>query len=387
MLCLVPRAGAEEGGDGLPLWFFYHPGCGHCVDALRAMRAAQAHFGEAIALTRIDTSRGDGAARMMAMLDQYGWEGLVIEPLNLFSPRQHLAGGPAIIAGWQEMISAELENPEALGPLRRRAGEEDAASRRLGWLAISLAALADSVNPCAFATIVMLISLLVASGRPRGEVLSGGLGFAAGVFVAYLAIGLLLYGVLQQLRHLYLLSDLISWLAFTICIVGALVCCWDASLSWRQRRAGEMLLKVPKRLRHRMTSLMRQGLSARSICAGAFVAGALVSLIESLCTGAVYFPVIAGLVHSGNVEALIKLLWYNLLFILPILLIVIGAYFGMGSQTLAGWGNRWWGLTKFLLALVFLLMAWWLWQGLNWPPGDRAGASSSAAAEPLGVTR
>jgi RHS repeat-associated protein len=59
-----------------------------------------------------------------------------------------------------------------------------------------------------------------------------------------------------------------------------------------------MLLKVPERLRERMARSMSAGVRSGSLVIGAFGAGVVVSLLESACTGQVYFPVIAGLVRD-----------------------------------------------------------------------------------------
>jgi two-component system NtrC family sensor kinase len=55
------------------------------------------------------------------------------------------------------------------------------------------------VNPCAFATLLFLLSYLTYTGRTRGEVLAVGLCFTLAVFLTYLATGL---GLLAAVRSL-----------------------------------------------------------------------------------------------------------------------------------------------------------------------------------------
>ncbi len=102
-------------------------------------------------------------------------------------------------------------------------------------------------------------------------------------------------------------------------------------------------------------------------------AGVIVSLLESACTGQVYFPVIAGLVRDSatRTRGVLVLLWYNFLFILPLLGVFGAAFFGVGSDRIAAFARRRFGLTKVLLAIVFFRMAFWMWPGLVWPPGVR----------------
>ncbi|MCG2677698.1 hypothetical protein L6386_03990, partial [bacterium] len=79
-----------------------------------------------------------------------------------------------------------------------------------GPLAILAAGLIDGVNPCAFATIVFLITYLtLIVKRKRKEILFTGLSFTFGVFLAYLLIGLGLLKVLQVLKGITLVSKLL----------------------------------------------------------------------------------------------------------------------------------------------------------------------------------
>ncbi len=365
----------------LPVHLFYSPGCRGCAQVIAAMRRAEERFGEAIAVDWRDTSRDPTAIRSLSsMLRRYRYEGLTPPSLNVFTPRRHLAGPEQIIADLESTIAAELAERSAAddGPRPDDAalppddGAEDERNL-LGWTAITVAALVDSVNPCAFATIVMLISMLGMAGRRRRDILLAGAGFTLGVFLAYLAIGLVLFSILQQLQSFYVIADLIMWLAFLLCLAGATLCLWDASLSWRGRPAEESLMKVPTALRRRINAWLRAGVHTRIIILGSFGAGLVVSLLESLCTGQIYFPIIARLVRQGDLTAIIMLLWYNVLFVLPIIVIVILTWAGMGNQQLIAFGRRSWGRVKLLLVAAFLLMAWWMSQDGNlvWPPGWR----------------
>src|SRR3970040_140715 len=74
-------------------------------------------------------------------------------------------------------------------------------SDRGTWLLplISVAALIDSVNPCAFSILLVTIAFLFALGRLRSNVLAIGGLYVAGVFAVYLLIG----GGLLQALHLF----------------------------------------------------------------------------------------------------------------------------------------------------------------------------------------
>jgi len=69
------------------------------------------------------------------------------------------------------------------------------------WLLplVAVSALLDSVNPCAFSVLLITIAFLFSLGKPRNEVLKLGGSYIAGLFLAYLLIGL---GILKAL-HLF----------------------------------------------------------------------------------------------------------------------------------------------------------------------------------------
>jgi len=365
---LAPRNAytAEPGIQGV---FFFTPGCRMCKETKAAVRAAEEKFGGRIAVEWVDLSDSRtgtaSARRLFDMLNEHGVK--ETPPLSFFMAGKCLAGGEVIIEKLDATIEAKLNGPA--GELE----QAPVAVNRLGLWAISGAALADGVNPCAFATIVLLVSMMATARRSRRETLVIGGAFTISVYATYFLIGLAFYGLLQRLSGFLLVSDLVFYAAFGACVVFGLLSLWDSTLAWRGREARDMLLKVPERLRERMARSMSAGVRSRSLLLGALGAGVVVSLLESACTGQVYFPVVAGLVRDPGTRfsGIALLAWYNLLFVLPLAGILGLAVAGVGSKTLASWGRRHWGLTKLAMALVFVAMAAWMAPGLVWPPGAR----------------
>ncbi|MHC5056521.1 MAG: hypothetical protein ACYTKD_17630 [Planctomycetota bacterium] len=367
-----PAYASESGLQGV---FFFTPGCRMCKETKAVVRAAEAKFGERIAVEWVDLSDPEkgtaSAGRLFKMLDEHGVK--ETPPLSFFirgqGGRMCLAGGEVIIEKLDATLSEQLARPGT----DSRPPPIPIATNRLGIWAISAAALADGVNPCAFATVVLLVSMMATARRSRRETLIIGGAFTLSVYATYFLIGLVFYGILRRLRGFLLVSDLVFYVAFTACVVFGFLSLWDATLAWRGREPKDVVLKVPERLRARMARSMSAGVRSRSLVIGALGAGIVVSLLESACTGQVYFPVIAGLVRDPGTRArgIAMLAWYNVLFVLPLVAILGLTVAGVGSSSLASWGKRHWGLTKFLLAIVFVAMACWMAPGLVWPPGAR----------------
>jgi len=60
------------------------------------------------------------------------------------------------------------------------------------WLLplVGVAALIDSINPCAFSILLLTIAFLMSIGKVRSSVLAIGSAYILGIFVVYLVIGL-----------------------------------------------------------------------------------------------------------------------------------------------------------------------------------------------------
>lgn len=254
--------------------------------------------------------------------------------------------------------------------------------KMMGWGWITLTAAADGINPCAFASIVLLVSMMATARRTRRETVVIGLSFTLAVFLAYMAIGLVFHGVLQALSGYNEISDLVYWAAFLICAVCGLLSLVDAFRVWRTKDAGAMTLQLPKGFKRRIQKALSSGVRSSRLAVGTFVAGILVSGLEAACTGQVFFPFVAQLKEVDLAEAVIKVAWYCFVFILPLAAVFVLALMGVNSQQLATWMRKNMVLTKLALATVFVAMAAFLYPYLMWPLGTRASDGLRDRAAP-----
>jgi len=350
--------------------FFFSPGCRMCAEAKAAIKEAESTFGNTIAVERVDLSAGGVAAfnRLCELLNHHGVDEEVTPSLSVFCGNSHVLGGEDIVANLQTVLRAELAGATAANSALN--------IDRLSLLAIGAAALADGINPCAFSTMVLLVSMLAAAGKNRREVAVIGGAFTFAVFATYLLIGIFFYQVMNKLQtspSLLALSDAIYWLAFLLCCICGILSLYDSVVTWRSKNPQAILLKLPDSLRDRMRKSLRQGVHASSVFWGALVTGVTVAFLESACTGQVYFPVISKLVKDSETFArgLTLLLYYNLLFTLPLLAMFGLTLGGVESERIARIGRKHLPLAKLLLATVFAAMALWLSHGLAWPLGAR----------------
>jgi len=130
----------------------------------------------------------------------------------------------------------------------------------------------------------------------------------------------------------------------------------------RQGRLEEMSLTLPKRLRGVTHKLIRQGSAKKWYVLAALALGLVVSLIELACTGQVYLPTIVFVmgVPELRARAVGTLVLYNLMFILPLVVIFLLVYFGTTSQQLTAWMKKHAATVKIVMAVFFVILAAWL---------------------------
>ncbi|MBI1975232.1 MAG: hypothetical protein HYS57_02650 [Parcubacteria group bacterium] len=185
-------------------------------------------------------------------------------------------------------------------------------SRGGKWLLplIGVAALIDSMNPCAFSILILTIAFLFSIGKLRSGILRIGGAYIAGIFVVYMLIGL---GILQTL-HLFNTPHFMAKVGATLLIVlGAI------SLINEFFPSFPIKLRIPHAAHHKMAELMEKG----SVLT-AFLLGGLVGLCEFPCTGGPYLMVL-GLLHdqATYVKGLGYLFLYNVIFVLPLVIILL----------------------------------------------------------------
>jgi len=230
--------------------------------------------------------------------------------------------------------------------------------KSLGIFTVLSAGFVDGLNPCAFATLVFFISYLSFIGRKRREILWVGVGFSAAVFLTYLLIG---FGILSFIQHLSFLP-LFSKIVYIITIVIALAFGFYSLYDYIQLKKGrpsEMKLQLPDFLKKRIHKTIRNESKSNRYFLAAVVSGIIISLLEFTCTGQVYLPTILFVTNipSLRTSAFSFLLLYNLMFIVPLLIIFGVVYWGVTSEQLASFLQRRSSTIKLITSLLFFSLA------------------------------
>lgn len=246
---------------------------------------------------------------------------------------------PTIIIGDDYLIKQDitLQHVEALiGKYRNGAPEYNVSQfataeqtilerfSRFSLIGILVAGLVDGVNPCAFATLVFFVSYLLFIGKRRRTIMLMALFFIIAVFITYFAIGIGAYNILTYLTGLNIVARMI-FLAFgIIAIVLGLLSVRDYFLA-KRGALDKMALQLPLGIKQRIHKNIRQKTAVGGIIIGSLIAGFFISLLEFGCTGQVYLPTITFMVSRAgfSLKPVILLILYNLMFVLPLIIIAL----------------------------------------------------------------
>ncbi len=208
--------------------------------------------------------------------------------------------------------------------------------------ALVIAALIDSINPCAFSVLIFLLVYLLALGA-RTRILKVGLTYIIVVFIVYFFSGLGLFTMIQTTN----LTGLVFNLAAALAIIAGLINVKD--FFWYGKG---ITLAIPESKK----PVIERYIHKASIPAAA-VLGVLVSMFELPCTGGVYLAILGLLADKMTQwDAIPYLILYNIIFVLPLFLILAVVYLGISPDKVEKWRVEKRGWMRLIMGLFMVLL-------------------------------
>jgi len=181
-----------------------------------------------------------------------------------------------------------------------------------GWVPglIALAALIDSVNPCAFSILFLSATFLFSLGKTKKQILMSGSLYILGIFLVYVLIGLGLLKVLMLFNVPHLMSKIGSVFLISFGLI-AFINEYFPNFPIK--------LVIPKFAKGSLSKVIEKATLPASL-----LLGILVGLFEFPCTGGPYLFVL-GLLHdqANYLKGFAYLIFYNFIFILPLIIVLL----------------------------------------------------------------
>lgn len=336
--------------------FFYSPGCRECEEFLKKdlpdiLDSAQNPL-VVVPQNIMDAQTFEQFLNRTEAINQ----NVVSLPALIINDKAY-SGIPDIKKAVERATAAKEQLPasENIAVSEQAPGKTTGMLEQLAPIPIFAAGLVDGINPCAFTTIIFMLSLLTLHGRSRRDMLWIGIVFAFAVFCTYYLLGLGLFSVIRQAAAYSIISDLIRWVLLATLIVFAGISVYDG-IMLRRGKTEKVVLQLSLSMKQRIHKSIRSGVKSASLLAGAAGMGVLVSIFELACTGQVYLPVITYMVSKEYSSGYFLLLLYNIGFILPLLTVFGLVYSGTGSKAISTIVANHMAKAKFVMAITFLLL-------------------------------
>ncbi len=296
-----------------PFYFFYSPNCPHCHDVNLFLNSIEDKYDFNSIMINIDEKENlDLFVNSMQDFNMrsYGIPVVIIND-NIYQ------GSNIIINNIVSQINECNENKCELYQVKEL--EEPKEEKKVNFLTILGLALADSINPCEIAVLMILLASVLARNNKK-FVLSYGFAFIMTIFLVYFGIGIgLIYGIkflsgFTNTNIIYLIIGILALILAALNIKDAVA-----------YGSGGFVMEVPRSWRPTMKKILEGATSIWSVIIIAFI----VAFFLTPCTAGPYV-LVSGLLH--NLEINMILFWltiYNIIFVLPMIAIVFLIYFGL----------------------------------------------------------
>lgn len=214
--------------------------------------------------------------------------------------------------------------------------------------AVVVTGLLDSINPCAFAVILLLLAFLFTIRKSRRQILGLGAIYIAVIFLVYFAIGLGILSTVRLSEDPHFVARIGSYLLIGLGMLNLIEYRWPQF---------PIKLHMPAMAHEKVNKLLKVATVPATIGVG-FIVG----LCTFPCSGGIYVSIITLLNAKTTLGwGLGYLTLYNFLYVLPLIVILVAAGNRVTAKKWASWERHhalslrlWFGLIMVGLGALML---------------------------------
>ena len=341
---------------------FFEPGCHDCDKVKVILKDVSQKYPNNLIIKDFDISLTENMelAEALSELYQIPEEERLLVPV-IFIGDDYLFRSAITFDNLDELIQ-KYSTAETIAPWEKVKEKDLTAQDRLiarfqsfGLAAVAVSGLIDGINPCAFASIIFFISYLTLINRKGREILWVGGMFTLSVFLTYFLIGNGALKMITSLSFLPLIRKIFVLVTAAFALILGVVSLYDYLQFKKKGTTKDAKLQLPSFLKNMIHSAIRKNVRLSNYILMAAVTGFIVSLLELACTGQIYLPTIMFIstIPDLKVNALFYLLFYNLMFVVPLVLVFSFTYWGTTSAQWAALTQKNFGKIKMAMTLLF----------------------------------
>ena len=318
MFCFI---GIVSAVPDIEVSYFYSVGCLSCQAVADDGVLDRVVLMDGVSLEKYDVADPVNREKFLDYLNRFDINGGVI-PFLVISQRDD-SGEPefSYVMGDVSIIE-DLE--DYVVDFRPKDYRADVARGSLSLWIVVAAALIDSINPCAFGVLLFLMAVLLSMGSAK-RALKSGMIYTFVIFCVYFAAGL---GIMRFASD-FLVMDGVKIFVGVVILIMAVIELKD--FFWEGKGFS---LAIPKSAKPWLEKYARRGTLLSLI-----VLGVLVSLVELPCTGGIYLAILSLIADSGT-KGMFYLVLYNVIFVLPLILISYSVYRGARVDAVSAWVQK-----------------------------------------------
>lgn len=205
----------------------------------------------------------------------------------------------------------------------------------------------DSINPCAIGVLILMISVILGSGKSiKHMVYLGGM-YILAIYVTYLAAGLGLIYFFSAIP--IVLAEYLSIAVGLLVVLAGLLEIKD--YFWYGKGFS---LQIPPYFARKIQEWSTSSTTVLAV----MLLGAFVAAVELPCTGAPYLAIITVLRVDFNWQAFVLMLIYNVVFIAPLLVILLLVATGSKLSSVQKWKEDGKGAMRLAIGLLLIALGW-----------------------------
>jgi len=212
---------------------------------------------------------------------------------------------------------------------------------------IILTALVDSINPCAIGVLILLMSTLLVTKR-KSQILKIGSLYILAIFLTYFSFGLGLTAFMAAIP-IYVAEYISIFVGILVVAAGLLEI---KDYFWYGQGFS---LAIPKKYADMIKEKMQKLSLGTVLFLGVFVAS-----VELPCTGGPYLAITLLLAQNFNMTAFVLLIIYNLIFVLPLMVIMCLVLLGVKVQHVQNWKQNNKSYMRLFTGLILIALGWLL---------------------------
>ena len=213
---------------------------------------------------------------------------------------------------------------------------------------VIISAAVDSINPCAIGVLILMVSVVLSGKGSMRKLLFLGSLYIGAIFVTYLVAGLGLIYFLSSVP-LYV-AEYLALLVGSFVIIAGLLEIKD--FFWYGKGFS---LQIPP-----VFAAMIHKYSQNVTVPGVIFLGCFISAVELPCTGAPYLAIITLLSLNFDIYAFMLLVLYNIIFVLPLIIILLLVAGGMKVSKIKKWKQANKGYMRFAIGFMLVALGWLL---------------------------